>query len=215
MIDKYRKNKEKQYILLALVIGMIVTFTTAFTTRNYTNEISTDIANSLLRLHVRANSNSEEDQKLKLKVRDAILKEFKYELSNSQSKEELIKTINKNEDKIIKVAKDVIEKNGYNYDVNLRIDETYIETRQYGDVYLPAGIYDALIIEIGSGEGDNWWCVLFPPLCYVEPTQSISDRDREILKSKLTKEEYDIITNDNDIDIQIKFKLVEMFNNEL
>ncbi len=211
----YKKNKEKQYILLALAIGMIITFTTAFTTRNYTNEISTDIAETLLRLHIRANSNSEDDQQLKLKVRDAILNEFKYELSNSESKKDLIKIINKNEEKIIKVAKNVIAMNGYNYDVNLKIDETYIETRKYGEVYLPAGIYDALIIEIGSGEGDNWWCVLYPPLCYVEPTGSITARDRDILQSELTEEEYDIITNADEIDVQIKFKLVEMFNNDL
>lgn len=204
-------DKDKKYIFISVIVGFIVTFTVAFTTNNYANEISEDIAESVLRLHIRANSNEVYDQELKLKVRDSILEEFRPELSTANTKEELIKIIEMNYDKIIDVAEKVIKDNGYNYGIRVGVDKTYLETRKYGDIYLPAGTYDALIVEIGSGEGDNWWCVLFPPLCYVESNSTIPDKDRNVLKNSLNDEEYDIITKKESVDVKFKFKIVEIF----
>lgn len=207
-------KKESKYIVLPICIALVLTFGVAFTTSQYSNKVSGDIADSLLRLHIRANSNKEYDQNLKIKIRDRLLYEFEEELRNANSKTELIEFIETSYDDIIEVCEDVIKQEGYNYDVRAKIDETYIETRKYGNVYLPAGIYDALVIEIGTGEGDNWWCVLFPPLCYLESTTVITNKDKQILESNLTDEEYDIITGGNETDIQFKFKILEFWGKQ-
>ncbi len=215
--NKY--EREFKYVTLSLCIGLIATFLVALvitfnTMEAYAKETSEDLAESVLRLHIRANSNTEEDQALKIKVRDALLEEFRPELSTAKTKEELVKVINENHDRIIKTAKNVIIQNGYDYDVRAKVGEAYLETKQYGDVYLPAGTYDALIIEIGSGLGNNWWCVLFPPLCYVGADTTIPEKDRAILKQKLTDEEYEVITKQNDLDVQLKFKILEIYGKQ-
>ncbi len=202
-------KKELKYIALSLVIGFMVTFTVGFTTENYAEGVNEDLAESVLRLHIRANSDEAYDQELKIKVRDALLKEFEPELKGAETKEELINIINENHDRIIETAEKTIKENGYNYSVTANIGEAYLETKKYGNVYLPAGNYDALIIKIGSGQGHNWWCVLYPPLCYVGDNSVVSGKDKEILQSNLTKEEYDLITNQKDLDIKFKFKVVE------
>ncbi len=204
-------NKELKYIGIAVVVGVVMTTSVAYATSGYANEVSDDIADSVLRLHIRANSDSPEDQGLKLKVRDTILEEFRGELTGAETKEELIDVIEDNHDRIIEVARKVIVENGYDYSVSSEVGEAYLETRKYGDIYLPAGTYDALIIKIGSGEGHNWWCVLYPPLCYVESTSVVSEKDKKVLKDNLTEDEYNIITKGGNMDVQFKFKVVEMF----
>ncbi len=211
--------KEFKYLGLSLCIGFVATFIIALTMainsiETYAEVTSQDLQESVLRLHIRANSNSDEDQALKIKVRDAILEEFRPELTSAKTKEELIETIEANHDRVIETAEEVIKANGYDYEVRANVGETYLETKQYGDVYLPAGTYDALVIEIGSGEGNNWWCVLFPPLCYVGTDETIPEKDREILQESLTAEEYEVITNQEDIDVQFKFKLLEMYGKQ-
>ncbi len=204
-------KKELKYIALALTIGFMVTLAVGFTTEEYATEVNEDLAESVLRLHIRANSDEEYDQALKIKVRDALLKEFEPELRGADTKEELIEVINENHDRIIQVAEKTINENGYNYSVRANVGEAFLETKKYGNVYLPAGNYDALIIEIGSGEGQNWWCVLFPPLCYVGDTSVVSGKDKEILMQSLTPEEYDLITSQSEGDIEFRFKLVEVW----
>ncbi len=211
--------KECKYLTLSLCIGLIATFTVAMiitinTLATYAEETSNDLQESVLRLHIRANSNTEEDQALKLKVRDALLDEFRPELTSAKTKEELIEIIEANHDRVVETAEEVIKANGYDYEVRANVGETYLETKQYGDVYLPAGTYDALVIEIGSGEGNNWWCVLFPPLCYVGTDETIPEKDRAILQESLTEDEYEVITNQDAINIQFKFKLLEMYGKQ-
>ncbi len=211
--------KEFKYLGLSLGIGFITTFIIALimtmnSIETFAEVTSQDLQESVLRLHIRANSNSDEDQALKIKVRDAILEEFKPELTSAETKEELVETIEANYDRVIETAEKVVKENGYDYEVRANVGETYLETKQYGDVYLPAGTYDALVIEIGSGEGNNWWCVLFPPLCYVGTDETIPEKDREILQESLTDEEYELITNQEDMDIQFKFKLLEMYGKQ-
>ncbi len=202
-------KKELRYMALALSIGCMITITVGFTTKDYAEEVNKDLAESVLRLHIRANSDETYDQELKIKVRDALLKEFEPELRGADTKEELIEVINENHDRIIEVAEKIVKDNGYNYKVTAKVGEAFLETKKYGNVYLPAGDYDALIIEIGSGQGKNWWCVLFPPLCYVEDTSVVSGKDKEILTKSLTKEEYELITNQKNMDVKFKFKVVE------
>ncbi len=211
--------KEFKYLGLSLCIGLMITFVVALTItinslETYAEVTSQDLQESVLRLHIRANSNSEEDQALKLKVRDALLEEFRPELTSAKSKEELISIIESNHDRIIETANRVIKENGYDYDVRAKVGEAYLETKKYGNVSLPAGTYDALIIEIGSGEGKNWWCVLFPPLCYVVTDETIPDKDKAVLQASLTEEEYEVITNQENIDVKLKFNVLEAFGKQ-
>lgn len=112
---------------------------------------------------------------------------------------------------IKKVAQDTVIQSGYNYNVNISIGNFEFPTKTYGDVSFPAGFYDALRIEIGSANGKNWWCVMFPPLCFVDVTSGIvPEESKETLKQDISSEEYDLITGAN-TEVKFKFKLVEMF----
>jgi stage II sporulation protein R len=140
---------------------------------------------------------------------------MKEQLINSKDIEQTRYIINTNIKKIIVLAKDEIEQQGRNYDVNVKLGSYPFPTKAYGDIALPAGNYQALRVVIGKGEGANWWCVLFPPLCFVDVTHgTVPDSVKESLKKALTTEEYSIIASaeyDNEIPIKIKFKVVELF----
>ena len=137
---------------------------------------------------------------------------------NTDSEEAIeIATIHLNEFK--EIALNTIKENGYNYNVNISIDNVFFPTKTYGDISLPEGYYDALRIKIGKAEGKNWWCVMFPPLCFVDVTSGIvPDDSKDLLKENLSQEEYDLICNgnsenQNNTDITFKFKIVELLNN--
>ena len=185
----------------------------------YVNAISTDLQKNVFRLHVIANSDSEDDQNLKLKVRDNVIKYMNTLCSKTTSKEEAIEIANAHLNEFKEIALNTIKENGYNYDVNISIDNVFFPTKTYGDISLPEGYYDALRIKIGKAEGKNWWCVMFPPLCFVDVTSGIvPDDSKELLKENLSQEEYDLICNGNsedlnNSDITFKFKIVELLNN--
>jgi len=197
-------------IVLTLVLVM-----SGFALASYSEDISQGLAENIIRLHVIANSDSAEDQQLKLKVRDAVINYMEEKLRNSQSIEETRIIINDNIDEIIEVAKNVIKINGSNYDVKGMLGQYPFPTRMYGDVILPAGKYEALRIVIGEGGGANWWCVLFPPLCFVDASHgTIPDSVKNSLKNVLDEEEYSIATSagsNSGLQINVKFKTVELF----
>lgn len=186
---------------------------------SYANAISTDLQKSVFRLHVIANSDSENDQNLKLKVRDNVLKYMNTLCSKTTSKEEAIEIANAHLNEFKEIALNTIKENGYNYDVDISINNVFFPTKAYGDISLPEGYYDALRIKIGKAEGKNWWCVMFPPLCFVDVTSGIvPDDSKDLLKENLSQEEYDLICNgnsenQNNTDITFKFKIVEILNN--
>ena len=159
-----------------------------------------DISEKVLRLHVIAASDSEEDQALKLKVRDAILQEtgglldgvYDTTLAKQLLEEEL--------PHIQKAAVTCLKENGCDDTVSVSLCETYFATRQYEDVTMPAGYYDALRVVIGEGEGQNWWCVVFPPMC-------LSGACESDLNDVLTEEECDIVTSPKRY--TVRFRLVE------
>ncbi len=154
-----RKNIFRISVALGLIISVVVFNFTAFA------RDCREIRKNTLRLHVIANSDSEEDQALKLLVRDRILKETGDLFLNSQDKDESISLAKENMELIISAAKDEILKAGKDQEVTAEICEMFFETRVYGDVTMPAGRYNALRVKIGESKGKNWWCVLFPPLC--------------------------------------------------
>ena len=182
---------------------------------SYVNAVSEDIADSVFRLHVIANSDSSEDQALKYKVRDAILDYMDNITENCTSKEEVISLANENKEEMCNIAKETISENGYDYGVSIEIGNFEFPTKQYGDISLPAGYYDAVRVKIGEAGGQNWWCVMFPPLCFVDVTSGVvPNESKEIIKENLNNdEEYSIISDKEDIGIQFKFSLIEFFKN--
>ena len=165
------------------------------------------IYENVLRLHVLANSDSNEDQALKLKVRDSILKETELLLNGASSRSEAEKIIMQNISLLEQVALETIKTEGYDYAVTVEISEEEYPTKNYESVSFPAGEYLSLKIKIGAAEGQNWWCVLFPPLCLSAAT------DKESFTSVgITDDQYQIITETNKPKYKIKFKILESFN---
>lgn len=202
------KNKVKFFIILSLLF-LAYTFVCAF---SYAENVSTDIANSVFRLHVLANSDSEEDQNLKLKVRDNLLKYMNEICSDCTSKDEAISKVYEYQDNFKQIALDTIHEEGYSYDVKINIGNFEFPTKDYGDISLPAGFYDALRVEIGEAKGKNWWCVMFPPLCFVDVSSGVvPDESKELLEDNLSDEEFALVSKDDDLKVKFKFKLLEFF----
>lgn len=122
------------------------------------------VKNAVLRLHVIANSDTAQDQALKLQVRDALLKKSSV-FAAADSKQQAAQTVASQLESLQRTAKRVVRQQGFDYDVAVSLEQSAFPTRTYGDVTLPAGDYDALRVVIGEGKGQNWWCVIFPPLC--------------------------------------------------
>ena len=181
---------------------------------SYVDAVSNNIADSIFRLHVIANSDSKEDQELKLKVRDELLSYMNIISKDSKSKQEAMQIANEHKEEFTQIAEKVIKENGYNYTVNVQIGKADFPTKYYGDITLPAGTYDALKVQIGEAKGQNWWCVMFPPLCFVDvSTGIVPDNSKQELKQSLDNEEYDLISKTDNNEISFKFKIVELFQN--
>lgn len=210
-----KKILTKNNILRFIILISLFTFFVLFSAFSYVNAVSEDLSNSVFRLHVIANSDSEEDQNLKLKVRDNLLEYMNSLCTGVSSKEEAITIAQNHIQDFESIAKKVIFDNGYDYNVTVEISKCDFPTKQYGDVSLPAGIYDALRVKIGSASGHNWWCVMFPPLCFVDVSSGVvPDSSKQQLQENLTAEEYDLITDSSDnSNIDFKFKVVELFQN--
>lgn len=199
----------KRFLLL-IVLFLFYTFICAF---SYASSVSSDIADNVFRLHIIANSDTDEDQNLKLIVRDNILNYMKEIASSVSSKEEAVEIITSHLDDFYNIAIDTIRNAGYDYDVNLSVGQFDFPTKEYGDISLPAGIYDALRIEIGEAQGHNWWCVMFPTLCFVDVSSgSLDEGSKGVLEDNLSDEEFSLISDDS-ADVKFKFKVVEFFEN--
>ena len=132
--------------------------------------------------------------------------------SNCSTKQEAISIANEHKDDFQKIAEQTIKENGYDYTAKINIDNFYFPTKNYGDISLPAGYYDALRVEIGEAKGKNWWCVMFPSLCFIDVSSGVvDDNAKENLQDNLQKESYDIISDSKKPDIKLKFKLIEVF----
>lgn len=213
---KFIKFEKIKFTVIISILFLLYIFLLA---KNYTYAISEDLSNTVLRLHIIANSNTLEDQNLKYKVRDNIINYMNSISENITSKEEALELAKNNKGNFLNIAKQTIIENGFNYDVNIDFGNFYFPTKNYGDISFPAGNYDAIKIEIGESKGQNWWCVMFPPLCFVDVSSGIvPENSKDTIKNSLTNEEYSIIANGNsesstDTLIKFKFKLIELLNN--
>lgn len=190
---------------MRIISTILISIATFFTLSSFIpTESEWQIYNSCVRLHVIANSDSEEDQALKLKVRDRLIEKVsEYETT---SKEETLSKVEKDKDLLEELAKDVVKENGYAYDVRIEIGLENYPRRDYEDFSLPAGEYTSVRVVIGDGNGENWWCVLYPPLC----TQAALSYDKDAcIEVGLSSSQYDLITGANGR-YKVKFKLIEM-----
>ena len=159
-----------------------------------------DISDEVFRLHILANSDSDKDQSLKLRVRDKVLSHTEALFNSAKSKQEAEQLVSDNIQTIADIAAKEIFDNGYNYSVKVQIVKMHFSTRRYENFTLPAGMYDALRITIGEGRGHNWWCVMFPSLCISSPADSegkakevFSNREYEVVKNEKTEYRFFII----------------------
>ena len=205
----FMKNQKLKSSILLIFLLFIYIFISA---QNYVTAVSSNLSNAVFRLHVIANSNTKEDQELKLKVRDSLLEYMNSICSNCSTKQEAISIAIANTSHFQKIAEKTITDNGCNYSVKINIDNFYFPTKNYGDISLPAGLYDALRVEIGEAKGENWWCVMFPSLCFIDMSSGVvNDEAKENLEENLEEESYTIISDTKKSNIKFKFKIIEFF----
>jgi len=190
-----------------------------------------EVKDSLIRFHVIANSDSEEDQNLKLKVKNKVIDYLYPYLNDSQSLDESRQIIKDRMQEVKKLAEEVIKDNNYKYSIKVELSRENFPDKSYGNITLPQGNYEAFRIIIGDGQGKNWWCVMFPPLCFVDESKAEVEYDKtenkinskkdnlnleiEVNSDGNKSEELDKQNDNNDKeknenDVQIKFKIVEI-----
>lgn len=211
IINFLKKSNLSKFFIIFLLLAIFI----LLSANSYVNAVSSNIADGVFRLHVIANSDSFEDQNLKYKVRDALLDYMNSICSDVSSKEDAMNIASEHLEDFKAIAENVIYENNYTYPVSVEIGKYDFPTKNYGDVSIPAGIYDALRVKIGKASGKNWWCVMFPPLCFVDVSSGIvPNESKELLQENMSTEEYDLITNSsNNSDLNFKFKIVELFEN--
>ena len=170
------------------------------------------IADKVLRLHIVAESNSEYDQMIKLEVRDAVLKEASRLFNGAENKAEALSMARENKSLFEDAAKKVLKESGCNLPVTVEVEKTRFPLKFYENIRLPAGVYDALNVKIGTGKGENWWCIMYPALCFVNGISGKMDYEGEKqLKEELGEERFRLVTDTDDRKIRIKFRILEIF----
>ncbi len=200
-----------QFRLLLLIL-MIAGICTCLINGNAKADTSIQegIAQKVLRFHVIANSDSEEDQRLKLKVKEALVESLTPKVKNINDITQVKAIVTEQLDSIQEIAEQVISRQGYDYNVSVSLEKCYFPLKIYGNYAFPPGYYEALRVRIGKAEGKNWWCVMFPPLCFVDETYSIVDENsKEKLLKLLSEEEYDALISGK-TPVKVRFKLVKL-----
>ena len=188
------KIQKKQIIctMLALVISVCAT---GFLTEAKTAKVQKRMAEEVFRFHVLANSDSEKDQALKMKVKENVIAYMKEELPESENAEMTKLWAKKHLREIENVAKETLRGQECNHSVKAEVTHCYFPDKTYGDITFPKGEYEALRIEIGAAKGQNWWCVLYPNLCFIDAVHAVvPDEGKKELKEVLDEEEYEMVT---------------------
>lgn len=203
--------KNPKFKMISILTFLLFIYTTMCAI-SYAQTVSKGLSDSVFRLHVIANSDSKEDQNLKYKVRDSLIEYMNSLIPDCKNKQEVIQIAQNHIKDFEQIATNKIKDEGFNYEVKVKIGNFNFPTKEYGDISLPAGYYDALRVEIGKAEGKNWWCVMFPPLCFVDITTGVvPDESKEEMKNNMSEEEFALISDNKDSNIQFKFKLLEFF----
>lgn len=159
------------------------------------SSVQQKLAGEVLRFHVLANSDREKDQNLKMKVKERVISYMKEQLPNAENVEMTKAWTRSHAGDLEKVAQEVVWEEGYTYSVKAELTTSYFPDKTYGDVMFPAGWYEALRIEIGSAQGKNWWCVLYPNLCFLDAVHAVvPEEGKRELETVLEEEEYEMVT---------------------
>lgn len=197
------KKKIVWYILVGINICLAVLLGVQYEKRQ---RIQEGIAEKVLRFHVIANSDAAFDQELKLKVRDAVGAQMAELLSDAGSRAECEQIIQGELKEIACTAERVIKEEGYSYETEAFLREVQFPVKTYGDYTFPAGTYEALEIVIGAGAGHNWWCVMYPNMCFSGSVYEVVDEDaKEALREVLSAEEYEEVLASGDYQVQFKY----------
>lgn len=203
---KYQMFWETVFLLLILAGGCLWKY------QEYQlQQTQQDIAEKILRFHVRANSDSREDQALKLKVRDAVGTLMQRRLAGVEHLEECDRIVKEHLAEIIDTAERTVRQEGYTYPVTAQIATIDFPQKTYGNYTFPAGAYQALHVVIGSGRGQNWWCVMYPNMCFHDAVYEVVDKEAEkSLQRVLSKDEYDAVLKSGKY--RIRFKYLDFLN---
>ena len=198
--------------------GMIIilVFAAVLFMKNEENEeerIQKSIASHIIRLHVVANSDSEKDQQLKISVKDKIVAGLQEKLKDADNLNDARTIIRNETERIEQMATEEMRKQGYDYIATASLGNSYFPIKKYGDLTFPAGEYEALRVQIGEAKGQNFWCVMYPTLCFVDSTyQVVPEESKEELKHTLTDEEYQALLGE-DKSVSFGFKLLDWVDN--
>ena len=202
--------KQKRDLFLCITCLLIAFLLTLANDRSSDEALAARIAPEILRFHVLANSNSTQDQNLKLKVRTMLLNTIYEEMGENASLEETKKYVRSHKNRLEKKAETYMKTLGYDYPAHMELATTYFPTKTYGDMVFPCGNYEAVRVKIGEGKGRNWWCGLYPPLCFVDSSYAVvPDTSKEILRESLDPSDYLKLNKDN-TKIHVKLKLAEL-----
>lgn len=219
---KYKSFSSMQKNVIILLFALLIGFFTFTLTQLRKNSVYTaaqqELASHVVRFHVLAESDSEEDQKLKLLVKTAVLEYLEEPLARAADAEEALEVLNRHTDDILRIASEVLTEQGSSLSVKAGTEQVYFPEKTYGDLTFPAGYYTAYRILLGTGAGQNWWCVLYPPLCFIDVTHCVvPEESKEEIKSFLNEEEYALISSENtspcssenEDTIEIRFRLFD------
>lgn len=202
-----------KYKVTAFLIAALFIFGLLMNIYINTDYTFSNIKDKIIRLHVVANSDSPEDQALKLSIRDVVINEMAPILKDLTETEKVKAIIVDNLESIKKAAQIEMEKLNKNFPISVELGEYEFPTKVYGNFTFPAGKYQALNIRIGEGKGKNWWCVMFPPLCFIDIAQgAVSDDILKEFKEVLTEKEMELLKThrEDEIPVKMKFKIVEL-----
>lgn len=183
---------KKICVLAGILISIVVT---GFVVNARQSRMQQNLAEEVFRFHVLANSDSEEDQALKMQVKEAVLSYMKEEIPESDSVETTKEWARGHLNAIVNLAEAVIREEGYAYEVMAEVTTCDFPDKTYGDITFPSGTYEALRIEIGEAEGQNWWCVLYPNLCFMDAVHAVvPEKGKKDLKKVLDDDTYEMVT---------------------
>ena len=207
---KCDKNNKAGWVFILAATIMLVIAGGRLYSDSEERQLQKGIASNIIRFHVRAESDSKEDQWLKLQVKEAVLAYISPVLSKSRSVDESRQLLYNESENIRNVAAATLRSLGDESDVNVYFENCYFPMKTYGDMTFPPGEYEAFRVDIGEAQGKNWWCVLYPPLCFVDAVYGeVPEESKEELKGVLTEEEYSMVSGEN---VKFRFKYLKIFN---
>lgn len=223
--------KKKCYICLSMVLWIMAFLLVMNGIRRKDEALASRIAPAVLRFHVLANSDSAADQALKLEVKDLLLEKIRDGVSaeDEPSRELIMAYVRSHKEELEQAAVSCMADRGFAYGADIRLEQCPFPEKTYGDMTFPAGAYDAVRVIIGEGKGQNFWCVLYPSLCYLDTTHAVvPDESKDQLKALIAEDDFSSLMQARRPDrakkteqeslpprIQIRFKLADLFKNTL